>query len=120
MKIKILNEYSYQTLPITEDMIEINDLNIDKIGNGYKFDLSTNSIVEDTTYQARKEQEEKLDRIAELKGKLAQTDYIDNKLIESLILNDTNKTEELKNEYASLLAQRQSWRDEINQLELEV
>lgn len=108
MKIKILNEYSYQTFPITNDMIEINDSNIDKIGNGYKFDLSTNSIVEDTTFQEQKIKQEKLDRISKLKSLLNQTDYQAIKYAEGHI------TEE---EYASIKAQRQEWRNEINSLE---
>lgn len=108
MKILILDEYSYQTLPITEDMIEINDSNIDKIGNGYKFDLATKTIVVDTAYQENKTKQDKLDRIAELKSKLSKTDYQAIKYAEGQI------TEE---EYAPIKAQRQAWRDEINLLE---
>lgn len=108
MKIKILDEYSYQTLPITNDMIEINDSDIEKVGNGYKFDLTTNTIVEDTTPQAIVEQETKSDRVSELKVLLNQTDYQAIKYAEGLI------TEE---EYAPIKAQRQEWRDEINVLE---
>lgn len=111
MRIKILDEYSYQTFPIVEDMIEISDSNIDKIGNGYKFDLATKTIVEDTTYQEQKNKQEKLNRIAELKSKLSKTDYQAIKYAEGQL------TEE---EYAPIKAQRQLWRDEINQLELEV
>ena len=110
MKIKILDEYSYQTFPIVEDMIEINDSNINKIGNGYKFDLITKTIVEDAKYQEAKNKETKLNRIAELKSKLAQTDYQAIKYAEGQL------TEE---EYASLKLQRQIWRDEINKLENE-
>ena len=108
MRIKILDEYSYQTFPIVEDMIEINDSNINKIGNGYKFDLSTNTIVEDTTYKDMKEKSTKLSRIIELKSKLSQTDYQAIKYAEGQL------TEE---EYAPIKAQRQEWRNEINLLE---
>lgn len=111
MKIKILDEYSYQTYPITNDMIEINDSNIDKIGIGYKFDLSTNTIVEDKVYIDNKLKEEKLNRIAELKYKLKQTDYQAIKYAEGQL------TEE---EYAPIKAQRQLWRDEINLLESKI
>lgn len=110
MRIKILDEYSYQTFPVVEDMIEINDSNIDKIGNGYKFELSTKTIVEDATYQKAKSKEIKLNRIAELKSKLAQTDY------KAIKYAEGHLTEE---EYASLKLQRQLWRDEINKLENE-
>ena len=110
MKIKILDEYNYQTFPIVADMVEIDETNIDKIGNGYKFDLATKTIVEDTTYLEGKNKQAKLDRIAELKGKLSQTDYKAIKYAEGQL------TEE---EYAQIKAQRQSWRDEINKLENE-
>lgn len=108
MKIKILNEYNYQTFPIVDDMVEIDETNIDKIGNGYKFDLATKTIVEDTTYQSTKEQEEKLNRIFELKIKLIQTDYQAIKYAEGQISEE---------EYAPIKEQRQKWRDEINKLE---
>ena len=110
MKIKILDKYSYQTYPITNDMIEINDSNIDKIGNGYKFDLSTNRIVEDTTFQENKIKQEKLDKISKLKSLLSHTDYKAIKYAEGLISEQ---------DYAVIKLQRQTWRDEINKLENE-
>lgn len=55
------------------------------------------------------EQKIKNTRIAELKNKLLQTDYKAIKYAEGLI------TEE---EYAPIKAQRQAWRNEINQLEV--
>ena len=106
MKIKILNEYSYQSFPLVEGMVEVNEEELKLIGLGKKFD--NNTIVEDTTYQERKSKEENQTRISELKSKLAQTDYKAIKYAEGLI------TEE---EYAPIKAQRQLWRDEINQLE---
>lgn len=111
MKIKILDEYSYQTFPIVEDMIEVNEEQLNNIGNGYKFDLSTKTIVEDSTYQEQKNKQEKLDRISNLKSLLSNTDYKAIKYAEGQL------TEE---EYASIKAQRQEWRDEINLLESEV
>ena len=50
------------------------------------------------------------DRISELKRNLSNTDYVAIKFFEGWI------TEE---EYASIKAQRQAWRDEINELEQE-
>lgn len=108
MKIKILYEYSYQSFPIVDGMVEVNEEDLKLIGLGKKFDLTTNSIVEDTEYQSRKEQEENQARISELKALLSQTDYKAIKYAEGLL------TEE---EYAPIKAQRQAWRDEINQLE---
>lgn len=68
MKIKILDTYSYQSFPIVDGMIEVNEEDLKLIGNGKKFDLTTNTIVEDTEYQARKEQEENQVKISELKS----------------------------------------------------
>lgn len=51
-------------------------------------------------------------KIAELKQKLANTDYVAAKLAEAA----GERRAALETEYASLLAQRQQWRDEINAL----
>ena len=53
---------------------------------------------------------ERLARIAELKQKLAETDYIVLKIAEGSAT---------KKEYAEKIAQRQAWRTEINDLEAE-
>ena len=76
-------------------------------------------IVDDPTYPERKEQEEReeeerrrrqaiIDEINALKKNLADTDYKAIKYAEGWI------TEE---EYAETKAQRQAWRDRINELE---
>ena len=48
------------------------------------------------------------ERIAELKGKLAETDYIACKIAEGVAT---------KEEYAEAIEQRQLWRKEINELQ---
>lgn len=48
------------------------------------------------------------ERIAELKEKLAETDYIACKIVEGVAT---------KEEYAEAIEQRQIWREEINELE---
>ena len=58
--------------------------------------------------------------IAELKQKLADTDYVCNKIIELFatetnILNIFSKAKEFK----EIILQRQEWRNEINELEVE-
>ena len=110
MKVKILDTYSYQSFPIVDGMVEVNEEDLKLIGVGKKFDLDTNTIVEDTTYQERKEKEENQSKISELKSKLAQTDYQAIKYAEGQLSEE---------EYASLKLQRQLWRDEINKLENE-
>ena len=47
-------------------------------------------------------------RISELRAKLSATDYIAAKLAEGAAIRE---------EYADKLTERQSWRDEINELE---
>lgn len=62
-----------------------------------------------------------LNRIEECKKNLHVTDYVDNKISAATAkyLVDEDKTEllALYEEYKPLLAQRQAWRDEINDLE---
>lgn len=111
MKVEILNEYNYQCYIKRDNMIEIPKKELEKIGKGYKFDLSTKAIVIDTEYQKEKEKEEILNKIAELKIKLEQTDYQTIKYVEGHI------TEE---QYIPIKEQRQLWRDEINKLEIQL
>lgn len=108
MKIKILSEYEYQSFPIVDGMVEVNEEDLKLIGLGKKFDLTINTIVEDTSYQSIKEEKDNQERIIELKSKLSQTDYQAIKYAEGQLT---------KEEYAQIKAQRQAWRDEINQLE---
>ena len=111
MKIEILDEYNYQCYIQRDNMVEIPKKDLAKIGNGYKFDLKTKAIVIDTEYQKEKEKEEILNKIAELKIKLEQTDYKTIKYVEGYI------TEE---QYIPIKEQRQLWRDEINKLEIQL
>lgn len=59
-------------------------------------------------------------RVFELEKKLYKTDYVDNKISAATAkyLVDGDKTEllALYEEYKPMLAQRQAWRDEINEL----
>lgn len=60
-------------------------------------------------------------KIRKLKVKLTDTDYITDKLTAALagyvVNGNKEKVLSIYNEYSELLAQRQSWRDEINELE---
>lgn len=89
VKIKDLGNGNYQTCPITDDMIEIDDID---------------AWVEEHTPQSIKNQ----NRIVELKKLLYDSDYKATKYAEGWM------TEE---EYAPIKAQRQAWREEINRLE---
>lgn len=61
-------------------------------------------------------------RISELKLNLKNTDYIAAKAMDSVLLSqtlngDTSSLSLIAEEYSYILKQRQSWRDEINDLE---
>lgn len=60
---------------------------------------------------------EKARQIAELKKKLADTDYIVLKIAEAQADGDTETVAELKMTYATELVNRKAWREQINALE---
>lgn len=71
-------------------------------------------------YEPTEEQKAKIEKarqIAELKKKLADTDYIVLKMAEAQSDGDTETVAELKMTYAPELANRKAWREEINVLE---
>ena len=71
-------------------------------------------------YEPTEEQKAKIEkarRIAELKKKLADTDYIVLKIAEAQADGETEKIAELKMTYATELANRKAWREQINELE---
>lgn len=46
MKIKILDEFSYQSFPITDDMIEVDEETLKRIGTDKKFDIEKQTVVD--------------------------------------------------------------------------
>ena len=56
-------------------------------------------------------------QIAELKKKLDNTDYIVLKIAEAQADGETETVAELKTTYATELANRKTWREQINKLE---
>lgn len=77
-----------------------------RIARGENLEWIVEAIPEKTAEEKAAEAKEA--RINELKAKLSETDYVAAKIAEGAAT---------KEEYASVLADRQSWRDEINQLE---
>lgn len=71
-------------------------------------DLSWKVVAIPEKTEEEKAEEAKLARIAELKQNLADTDYVAAKIAEGAAT---------KEEYADVLAQREAWRKEINELE---
>ena len=71
-------------------------------------------------YEPTEEQKAKIEKarqIAELKKKLADTDYIVLKIAEAQADGDTKTVAALKTTYATELANRKAWREQINKLE---
>ena len=71
-------------------------------------------------YEPTEEQKAKIEKarqIAELKKKLDDTDYIVLKIAEAQADGETETVAELKTTYATELANRKAWREQINELE---
>ena len=71
-------------------------------------------------YEPTEEQKAKIEKarqIAELKKKLADTDYIVLKIAEAQADGDTETIAALKITYATELVNRKAWREQINELE---
>lgn len=99
-----MSGYYETVIRIKEDAIPIDNIT--------KFAWDTDdyaSIQEWHEYTQEELKEQKQIEISELKQKLAETDYISNKIVEG------DATIE---EYADLIYQRKLWRREINDLQL--
>lgn len=57
------------------------------------------------------------EKIIELKAQLAKTDYVDNKFIEAIVKEDKALLESYKIKYQDKLEERQSMRNQIDELE---
>lgn len=84
------------------------DLEHYHVNRGDNLEWIVEAVPEKT--EEEKAAEEKAQKIAELKKKLADTDYVAAKIAEGAAT---------KEEYADILAQRAEWREEINKLESE-
>lgn len=104
MRITILSNLSYQIIPETENMVEVDETLLQRIGIDKQFDENGNII----DYVREKTKEE---QIEELKQKLAETDYVCLKFVDGEITQA---------EYAETWKKRKQWREEINKLEKEI
>lgn len=73
-------------------------------------------------HEARAASESVVDKIASLKQKLSDTDYITSKAVDAMTAADSLTAllaalKSIRTEYADVLAQRAAWRKEINDLE---
>ena len=120
MKILILDKFSYQAYPITDNMIEVDEQDLEQLGKTKCFDIENNCVV-DYDNSAEKLKEETELKIIKLTNNLASTDYIANKLAEAnaeyIVTEDKTKLIELRNKYSKELADRETWRKEIDSLQ---
>ena len=100
IKVKILGQFSYQTFPITEDMIDIDEDILNQIGKTKQF---KNGQVVDYISNAST-----ILQINQLKQKLVDTGYRAIKFAEGELTAE---------EYNETKQQRKKWREEINLLE---
>ena len=107
IKVVINGRFNCQTYPLTDKAIEIEESDLQAIGITKCFDVENNCVI-DYNGISIEEQSRRINAIIELKNNLARTDYQAIKHSEGLISEE---------EYAPIKAQRQAWRDEINQLE---
>lgn len=113
MKILILDKFSYQTFPITDNMIEVDEQDLEQLGKTKCFDVENKCIV-DYDNSAEKLKEETELKIIKLTNNLVVTDYIANKLIEA---ETEEERQQLRIQYATQLANRKQWRKEISDLQ---
>lgn len=100
MKVKFLSNTSYQTFPITEDMIDIDENVLNQIGKTKQFkDGQIVDYISNTNI---------ILQINQLKQKLADTDYKAIKFAEGELSAE---------EYEETKEQRRQWRIQINILE---
>ena len=109
VKIKILGSLSYQTYPITDDMIEVDEKLLNEIGKSKQFDENGNVI----------DYVNKTKRLAELKNWF--DNYFDKQLNQSLWQDDFTVSHDdyFNKDYANideLKAQAKIVRNEIREL----
>ena len=109
-KIKIISKFNCQSYPLDDTAIEVSIDDLKQIGITKCFDIENNCVIDyDNTDDVKREKAN--ERINELKKLLKDSDYRAIKYAEGCY------TEE---QYQPFKEQRQSWRNEINQLEAEL
>ena len=102
--------------PLGDDAVEF--------ANGDELDAECKNGLEDYVIEGGKAvyRPTRAKQIADLKSKLAETDYIASKAIESIIgakdvISLLSTLKRISEEYAEMLKQREEWRSSINELE---
>lgn len=108
--VKIIGQFNCQSFPLDETAIKVSLEDLEQIGITKCFDVENNCVIDyDDTRDLRTQ--EINNRISELKKLLADSDYRAIKYAEGQYTFQ---------EYQPYLLQRKAWRDEINQLEIEL
>lgn len=77
--------------------------------------IETDTEIRAVPYKPKQEDIDKA-RIQELQFKLSSTDYIDNKILEAIALEDNELLAQLKSEYKDKLLERAEVRKELSEL----
>ena len=109
-KVVIINKFNSQLCPLDDKAIEIREKDLKQIGITKCFDVENNCVIDYDNSEDLRKQEIK-ERIEELKNLLKETDYRAIKYAEGCYTAE---------EYQPYKELRQSYRDEINQLEDEL
>ncbi len=95
-----------------------------ELPDGFMLDGIQNFVLRngELLYEALATVESAVDKIAALKQKLSDTDYITAKAVDAMATADSLPgllivLKTIRTEYADVLAQRAAWRKEINELE---
>ena len=108
--VKVIGQFNCQSFPLDDTAIEVSLEDLEQIGITKCFDVENNCVMDyDNTRDLRTQ--EINNRISELKKLLADSDYRAIKYAEG---------EYSEEQYAPYKAQRQAYRQEINQLEEEL
>lgn len=123
MQVKILGKFSYQIKPITDDMIEITELDLNQIGKTKCFDITNNCVIDYDNSIDLKLQELSI-KLNLLYENLKSTDYITLKISEAQLkfqlTQDDTELKELYEKYKNKLIEREEWRVEIRKVEKEL
>lgn len=123
MKVVILGKFISQSFPLTDNAVEIDDETLKQIGKTKCFDVENNCVI-DYDCSTDLKLDELNSSINTLKESLQSTDYVAVKISEAQLIyqvtQDDTKLLELYEEYKDVINQRELWREEIREKELEL
>lgn len=123
MRVVILGKFISQSFPLTDKAVDIDEDILKQIGKTKCFDVENNCVIDyDNSIDLKID--ELNSSILILKENLQSTDYVIVKISEAQltyqITQDNTKLLELYDEYKDVITQRELWREEIREKELEL